>query len=68
MQSQIAFQYSSLPHKHIRVLEIPSIDDNGYINCQLTPVSLMSEFKYDALSYAWGSGSLLHRLVAMAPP
>jgi len=56
MQSQIAFQYSSLPHMHIRVLEISSIDHNGYINCQLTSVSLMSEFNYDALSYAWGSG------------
>ena len=53
------FKYSRLPENHIRLLRIKSI---GYPICELYDALFNEDLRFRAISYAWGSDKLTHRI------
>ena len=54
------FQYSRLPENNIRLLRIKSIGNPPI--CELYDAPLNDDLRFRAISYAWGSGELTHRI------
>ena len=54
------FKYSRLPENHIRLLRIISIGNPSC--CELYTAPLNDDLRFRAISYAWGSDKLTHRI------
>ena len=54
------FQYSRLPENNIRLLRIKSIGNPPI--CELYDAPLNDDLRFRAISYAWGSDELTHRI------
>lgn len=54
------FQYSRLPENNIRLLRIKSIGNPPI--CELYDAPLNDDLRFRAISYAWGSDKLTHRI------
>ena len=65
MDSADLYQYSALPERHIRLLELaPGPDGKGYISiARIIIAHLDSLPEYHTLSYVWGDGEMPHRMV-----
>ncbi len=54
------FQLLSLPENHIRLLKIKSIENPPI--CELYDAPFNDDLRFRAISYAWGSDKLTHRI------
>ncbi len=54
------FSYSPLPRNHIRLLRIKSIENPPI--CELYDAPFNDDLRFRAISYAWGSDKLTHRI------
>lgn len=55
------FQYLRLPENYIRLLRIKSIESPPI--CELYDAHFNDELRFRAISYAWGSDKLTHRII-----
>ena len=54
------FKYSRLPENHIRLLRIKSVGSPPI--CELYDALFNENLRFRAISYAWGSDKLTHRI------
>ncbi|KAK0516001.1 hypothetical protein JMJ35_002035 [Cladonia borealis] len=54
------FNYSRLPEAHIRLVRIKSTEDPP--TCELYDAPFNDDLRFRAISYAWGSDKLTHRI------